>query len=156
MTLLLSACLGGGDSDEGDEAGLTIEGLVVAVDGNTAELTARVAVEDGELTSIVVDWGDGNRQELSVGSAGEEIVATHAYADEGTYTVKIEVTSEGGGATFDAVAAVVEESSGGRVEAPGSPTPSATPTETATPPPTQTATPAPTRTATPTPTATAT
>ena len=76
-----------------------------------------------------------------VESAGEEIVVTHAYADDGTYTVKLEAASDGGGAAFDAVAAVIEEST-------------ATPRPTATATPTPTPTPTPTATATQTPTAT--
>ena len=146
MTLFAVLVLGGvlatacrSDSDEGDKAAITIEGLVLAVDASTVELTARVAIENGELRSIVVDWGDGNRQELAVVSGDEEIVATHAYADDGTYTVKIEAASDTGSAAFDAVAAVIERS----------PAPTETPTETATATPTETPTPTPTETPAP-------
>lgn len=79
------------------------------------------------------DWGDG---ETSVGSATGD---THTYANDGTYTIVLEVTNQTGSATTSGTVTVPE------------PTPTATPTTGPTPTPTSTATAGPTATPTPAP-----
>ncbi|MGH2920667.1 MAG: PKD domain-containing protein, partial [Gaiellaceae bacterium] len=54
--------------------------------------------------SVAVDWGDSSSESFTTGSQGA-IARSHAYDDNGTYTVKVKVTDKDGGAseekTFD-------------------------------------------------------
>ena len=61
LVVLFAACGGDDDSERGDSEELTIEALSVITDGRTATISARVALAEGELTELLVDWGDGNR-----------------------------------------------------------------------------------------------
>ena len=166
LALAAGACLGGTDADDESTSRATVDRLAVSVDAGIATLTASVAIEGDEPVSLVVSWGDGNRQEIVVGPAGEEILVTHSYAAAGSYTIELESGDEG---PPPSVSAVIADAAASATPTPSpsatatpSPTqtatstPSPTPTATSTPRPTQTATSTPTQNATPTQTATAT
>jgi hypothetical protein len=57
-------------------------------------LTASVTDPENNVTSVVVDWGDG--QTVTVTSGFDEISRTHDYARDGAYTVAVSALDAGG------------------------------------------------------------
>jgi PKD repeat protein len=71
--------------------------IVVAAADPVAPLSVQATVQgasDGQ--TVTVDWGDGGATDSQMQNGGAELVFTHVYASEGTYTIS--ATSDVGGA----------------------------------------------------------
>ncbi len=97
-------------------SGVTVaDGFVVTVQGNTPPVLvrapnlpppvgegqsiswawARVMDSDaGDVHAATVDWGDGEETSVRPDPVSGELAATHAYVDEGTFTVRIRVRDQ--------------------------------------------------------------
>jgi hypothetical protein len=64
--------------------------------GETARLTVQFDVPSGINCGIRVHWGDGSEDNFKVNQAKDvPLVASHAYAKPGSYTVKVEPKTQG-------------------------------------------------------------
>lgn len=64
--------------------------------GEAARLTAQFDVLSGTNCGVRVHWGDGSTQDFKINQAKDvPLVASHAYAKAGSYTVKVEPKTMG-------------------------------------------------------------
>jgi hypothetical protein len=93
LGLIVSGC--GSDDPLQPNLEPIIANWVLEQDGfRSATLTADIHDPDGEVKSILVDWGDGKNETVEVASS---ISCTHTFGDKPeTYTVAITVTDDEG------------------------------------------------------------
>jgi len=137
LVMVAGSCLGG--DDDNPEAP-TIEGLSIESEGRIATLSADVSISEDTLAEAIIRWGDGATQTITIEGSSDEITATHAYVQDGEYSVGLEVRSDADARASRTVTAVIEE--GAAAELP-TPTPTATAAASPTPAPTPTPPPPP-------------
>ena len=64
--------------------------------GKTYTYTAVSTDPDGDKIYYCFDWGDGNEFCTDLVNSGEEVEATHAWQEKGTYTITVTATDEHG------------------------------------------------------------
>ena len=71
----------------------------IADEGKTTTLAATFTdVDNGDTHTASIDWGDATPAEAgTVNESDGSVAATHAYADDGIYTVTVTVSDDGGG-----------------------------------------------------------
>ncbi len=77
----------------------TIADLAFSSNSLTGTLTASVTDEDGEVTSVTIEWGDGN--ESTVTGDFANISTTHRYGDKGSYTVRLTAVDDRAGSAAE-------------------------------------------------------
>jgi hypothetical protein len=70
-------------------------------EGQTATLSASVIVLDPQLTTALVDWGDGSPEEQIIPTADGAIDGTHLYSSDEIFTVSVTVAGLFGDAVTD-------------------------------------------------------
>lgn len=79
------------------------EGSLVAIEARFGE----GGVDDAQ--DCLIDWGDGTIEPgtMTIAPDGGTVTGCHVYADNGSYTVKVTVTDDNGGAGSDALTVMV-------------------------------------------------
>ncbi len=77
----------------------TIADLAFSSTSLTGTLTASVTDEDGEVTSVTIEWGDGD--ESTVTGDFANISTTHRYGDKGSYTVRLTAVDDRAGSAAE-------------------------------------------------------
>ena len=77
-------------------------------EGQLADLTATFSdANAGQTHTAKVFWGDGSHSVAMVNQAEGTVTASHVYADNRTYTVRVEVTDNGGATGSREASAVI-------------------------------------------------
>ena len=83
-----------------------------ADEGETTTLAATFTdVDTGDTHTASIDWGDATPAEagtVSESGGSGSVAATHAYADDGSYTVTVTVSDDGGGVGQDSYTVTVD------------------------------------------------
>ncbi|MCP3936624.1 MAG: PKD domain-containing protein, partial [Actinomycetia bacterium] len=77
-----------------------------AVEGSTVSLTVNSSDPGKDtVTDVIVNWGDGSSETFDVSSLPQPLplMATHEYADDGTYSVAVSLVDEDGTHAADTV-----------------------------------------------------
>jgi hypothetical protein len=64
--------------------------------GQTNSFSVTPTDADGDLLAVVFDWGDGETSVAGPINSGNTASATHAFTEDGTYKVKVQVYDESG------------------------------------------------------------
>lgn len=103
LILVTSACSGDATGPGVENEKETVDLAPEIVSLNVAEestvylrgvLAASVTDPEDNVTSVVVDWGDG--ETVTISSAFDDISRTHDYAEHGSYTVVVSALDAGG------------------------------------------------------------
>jgi hypothetical protein len=118
VTITVTDGDGGSDSDMfnvtvyNKDPDLDISAAVgqVAVEGSGQEFSLGTFSDAGvtDNWTASVDWGDGSSDSLGSVYSGTPLSAMHTYADNGDYTVTVNVYDDGGGSTMQQFNLVVE------------------------------------------------
>ncbi|MGH9133201.1 MAG: PKD domain-containing protein, partial [Ilumatobacteraceae bacterium] len=104
ISLLASACSGSSSADGPTEP--RVDDLQVVVNGREAVVVADVADDDGDLASVVVEWGDDAEESVESGFPGLRV--DHTYSVAGSYTVIVQALDEQGNTAIETADVEIE------------------------------------------------
>jgi hypothetical protein len=84
-----------------------VDDLQVVVSGADAIVVAEVGDDNGDLASIVIEWGDGVEQTVESGFPGLRV--DHAYTVPGSYTLIVQALDEAGNSAIETADVEIDE-----------------------------------------------